>query len=139
MPRNCLKYRKWSQREKEIFSEIVLNNKKMLIENFYSIILKGAHTVRKRNGFFKQMKKQLKRDSTLCKSKFQKDEKKIYVNLLKVPENHYELFSFLRRKKKTNKKKKHRDSERMYQLQKNIIEKIEFFGFEYPILIRKPY
>ena len=70
------------------------------MSSFYRNILFARLNHRKRDHFFKEMSKRIKRSSSQCKSKFQKQEIKIFINHFKIPESHYEYFSFLREQRK---------------------------------------
>ena len=77
--------------------QYALNHRDHLKYNFYHNIFAGAMLYRKKRGFFQNMSKLVDRPSKNCKSKFQKIERKIYVSLIGIPRDHYELFLFIRR------------------------------------------
>lgn len=90
-------HKKWNQSEMELFNNFIKEHKEMLVTILYKNINKGLHIFRKTNGFFQKMSERINRSAPKCKSKFQKYEKKIYCEVLLVPELHYNFFNFLRR------------------------------------------
>ena len=89
----------WTPQEVRRIVSYAKANSRELVSNMLTNIVIGFVRFRKPRWFFKLMAKEVGRPSTLCKSKFQNDEKKIYVEHLKVPEAHYILFRRTRKAK----------------------------------------
>lgn len=93
-PRRIVRH--WTPIEVFIVEQYALDHQDQLKQNLYRNIFAGTMLYRKKKGFFKQMSKLVDRPSKNCKSKFQKIERKIYVYLIGVPKDHYELFLLIR-------------------------------------------
>ena len=103
MPKKALKIKKWTVRESEKFREFVIENKEDLLKPFYSYLMDPYSKAKRPVGFFRDLSKTLKRDSQNCKSKFQRHEKEIFLDFLRVPPHHFKLFrhlKFIMKKKK---------------------------------------
>lgn len=97
---------RWTDKENTRLNEFLVDHKEELISTLYKNIYSAVLLHRKRDFFFKEMSKKVKRSPSQCKSKFQKQEEKIYVKDFNVPDKHYDYFSFLRTQRqyfKTNK------------------------------------
>jgi hypothetical protein len=96
------KRKRWSETELKIIKEYVISHKEDLITNFYQNIIISVKKYPKYPKFYTNLSKKLKRSSSQCKSKFQKMEKEIYLEYLGVSENEFELFNWIRQRKKQN-------------------------------------
>lgn len=119
MPRKILT-KKWSDTEIKQIQEYSKNNSDELLSNFYSNIVVGYMRFRKPKKFFVNLGILLQRTSSLCKSKFQKLEKEIYLEALQIQREEYELFCWVRSTKKTRVKYDFKEIETY--LEKNKIE-----------------
>lgn len=99
------KRKRWTQSELNIIKEYVILHKEDLIDNFYQNIIISQKKYPKYPKFYTNLSKKLKRSSSQCKSKFQKMEKEIYLQYLGMNENEYNLFNWIRQRKKENQKK----------------------------------
>lgn len=86
----------WSCQEENNMEKFILQNSSTLIDWFYINILLGNTKWRKTSKFFKNMSDLVKRSPSQCKSKFQKTEDYIYINLLGLPKLDYNIYSQLR-------------------------------------------
>jgi hypothetical protein len=87
---------RWTPKEKERLRDFLFQHRIELISTLYKNVLCASLNHRKRDFFFKEMSKKVRRSSSQCKSKFQKQESKIFTEYLLVPETHYMYFVFLR-------------------------------------------
>lgn len=87
---------RWTPKEKERLRDFLIEHRIELISTFYKNVLCASLNHRKRDFFFKEMSKVVRRSSSQCKSKFQKQESKIYTEYLSISETHYIYFVFLR-------------------------------------------
>lgn len=92
--------RRWNKKDLTELERFVNSRKRILLNNFYSNILAGDLIYRKNSRFFFDMGKKISKGAEKCKSKFQKYEKVIYCKFLEIPEDHYQVFLYLRQKKK---------------------------------------
>lgn len=100
MPRKKLpKLNRWSERELDEFKMYIIENSDILRAHFLINTVAGYMRFRKPKCYFIGMGTRIGRSSKLCKSKFQKLEHKIYVEFLKFPVAHFELFCYLRTQK----------------------------------------
>ena len=93
------KLRIWTKDELCKFKEYIISNSKQLISNLIINIVVGYMRFRKSRTFFINMGLLLNRKSKLCKSKFQKIERQIYTDFLKLPKEYYDIFCQLRKQK----------------------------------------
>ena len=91
--------RRWTTNELQKMKEFIISNRTIILSNFYKNIKAGFIKFRKLSGYFIQMSRIVDRSQQRCKSKFQKMEQKIYIDYLKVPKEHYELFLWIRKRK----------------------------------------
>ena len=96
--KNNLKTR-WSVEDLNKMKEYIMENSQELISNLLVNIVVGYMRFRKHRRFFINMGNKLKRDSKICKAKFQKIERMMYIDVLNVSVRYYELFCFIRRQK----------------------------------------
>ena len=89
----------WTNEEKEMMVNYIKKHKHHLKEVLYVNIIHNQMKYRKRTMFFQEMSKYVKRDAPKCKSKFQKIEQKLYVDVLKIPAHHFKYFVELRKHK----------------------------------------
>lgn len=87
---------RWNSEEVEVLRQFVSTKRKPLLEYFYKNIFLGELKVRKPRKFFVEMSRAVGRTAEQCKSKFQKFEKKVFKDFLKVPVEHFEVFQWLR-------------------------------------------
>lgn len=87
----------WKSEDVRKIKAFVQSQAKVLVPVFYHNILLGEIKIRKPKGFFKQMGEFLGRSGRQCKSKFQKLEERIYVEFLKVPEEDFSVFCWIRK------------------------------------------
>lgn len=92
--------RNWTNDEIAILKNFIISKKNILETLFYQNIIAGKLSERKMPGFFNEMSEAVNRSADQCKSKFQKFERKIYREFLKLPEDHYRVFVYIRKKKK---------------------------------------
>ena len=97
------KRHRWNEEEMTRLKSFVKDQEKALRENFYCDILAGDLIHRKKQRFFFEMEKAVSKTAGKCKSKFQKYEKIIHCEYLKIPEEHYEVYLYLREEKKSRK------------------------------------
>lgn len=88
----------WTAEEVRKICEYAKANSEELTSNLLINIVTGYMRFRKHRRFFINMGSHLGRPPKNCKSKFQKLEKTIYIECLKVPERHYELFCYARKR-----------------------------------------
>lgn len=100
----------WNKEEIDNLKKFIKIQEKYLISNFYKNIRNGSLEIKKKSSFFREMSKYVLRSPTKCKSKFQKIEETIYIEYLKIPEDHYIYFLYLRQKKP---KKKEIENEKL--------------------------
>jgi hypothetical protein len=93
--------KKWLENDLNIIKKYALANSEMLISNLLINIVVGHKRFRKPKYFFNKLGELLERSSHLCKSKFQKLEKMIYIDGLKIRPDYYDTFCWVRRLKKT--------------------------------------
>lgn len=98
--------RNWTDIEIAGLEKFIISNKFKLENLFYQNIIAGKLSQRKSPGFFNDMSLAVNRSPDQCKSKFQKFERKIYRDFLKLPEDHYRVFIHIRKKKSHQNKKK---------------------------------
>lgn len=87
----------WTAKQTEILKEYILKHAQHLKFKFYENIIAGSMKFRKFKGFFIDLGRQLGKSSVKCKSKFQKMESTIYLDLLELPESHFELYLYIRK------------------------------------------
>jgi hypothetical protein len=113
------KRQRWNEKELNELRKYILLKGDELKLAFYQNIIEGKIIYKKCSKFFIEMSKKIKRSSNQCKSKFQKMEREIYLEILQVPEEYYLLYQCQRKlnskiknildsRKKLNKKPKHR-------------------------------
>ena len=90
---------RWKTWEEDRLKSFLLSRKKNLIINLYKNILAGELRYRREDRFFIDMSEIVGRTPEQCKSKMQKYEKNAYTEFLKVPESHYDMFQWLRKKR----------------------------------------
>lgn len=95
---------RWQLKEKQQLHKFILTESKHLLVNFYKNIVKGELIFRRNAKFFKRMSSEIGRTASQCKSKMQKFEKAAFVDLLKVPADHYAFFVVLRNLKTIQRK-----------------------------------
>ena len=105
----------WSCEEENNLEKFIMQESKTLVDFFYINILLGNTKWRKTSKFFKKMSDIIKRSPAQCKSKFQKSEEYIYINLLGISKLDYFLYSNLR----SNLFNKDRDEEQKDDCSKN--------------------
>lgn len=130
--------RTWTVSDLNNLRDFVLFKESELKRNFYLNILENNLKHRKSFHFFNEMSKFVGRTIPECKSKFQKYEKTIYEDYLSIPSSYFQVFIFLRNKRKImNKKSKKISNEsslelitpldeylKISKIRKNIIELI---------------
>lgn len=92
--------RKWTKAQTQILRQYVTNHKVHLRSKFYQNIAAGRIRYRKAKGFFVNMGVKVGKSFEKCKSKFQKMESEIYLELLDIPKQHLELYNYLRTRSK---------------------------------------
>jgi hypothetical protein len=92
----------WTNEEVSKLRSYVSENSQELVSNLLVNIVTGYLRFRKNRRFFINMGKFLDRSSKICKSKFQKLERKIYIEFLNLPTDYYELFCHIRKQKPKN-------------------------------------
>ena len=97
-----LKPQIWNDKDIMSVKNYTLSNREVLLSNMYINIIVGFVKFRKPRTFFKDLGLLLDRPSYLCKSKFQKIERELVVNLLKVPQELYNLYLYIRKSKIKN-------------------------------------
>lgn len=95
-----IKKKIWTAQDLTNLNKFIISQHQSLIKNFYMNIIENKLKHRKAFQFFNMMSRYVERTITECKSKFQKHERIIYKDYLEIPEEHFELFLFLRKKKK---------------------------------------
>ena len=128
----------WTKKHLDKLKAFIEKNKENLKNNFYMNILENSLKHRKIFHFFNDMSSSIGRSVPECKSKFQKFERVIYEEYLGIPTIHFELFLFLRKKRritiaqnKSTQKKNSKDNLilleeilKMERIRKEIIEMI---------------
>ena len=102
MPKRKAPQQKWTQHEIKKMHDYIITNSDDLTSNLYINIVAGYMRFRKPRRFFINLGNLINRTSILCKSKFQKIEKTIYTDYLKIPQEIYEVFKWIRNKKSHN-------------------------------------
>ena len=90
----------WKEDELLKLNEFVLSKKKDIVYLFYKNIFNASNLVRRKNKFFNLMSIATGKEIKQCKSKFQKLEKYLYKDVLKLPENHIHCFFILKSQRK---------------------------------------
>lgn len=90
----------WTKKHLDKLKAFIEKNKEGLKNNFYTNILENNLKHRKIFHFFNDMSSSIGRSVPECKSKFQKFERVIYEEYLGIPSVHFELFLFLRKKRR---------------------------------------
>jgi len=132
---------RWRAWEEDRLKSFLLSRKKNLIVNLYKNILAGELRYRREDRFFIDMSEMVGRTPEQCKSKMQKFEKNAYTEFLKVPESHYDMFQWLRKKRsrklgskgknsKSNNKQNTAD-EKFGQLRNQILEELNSAKISY--------
>lgn len=88
---------KWTPKQIECLKNYAQKNKAHIASKFYQNIIKGRMQFRKAKGFFIRLGQQLGKSPAKCKSKFQKIEREIYLEVLKIPASHYKIYSYIRK------------------------------------------
>ena len=101
---SCLSKLRWSKKEELNLKSFVIKKQEPLVLNIYKNIIAGALLFRREGKLFVEMSAFVGRTPEQCKSKFQKFEYQVYVEFLKIPLKHFEVFQWLREKKKLTKK-----------------------------------
>lgn len=91
--------KKWDKKQTALIKEYAWEHRDHIRSRFYENIFAGRMQFRKVKGFFVKLAAKLGKSSEKCKSKFQKMEKTIYVETLRIPQSHYDTFQYLRRGK----------------------------------------
>ena len=90
---------RWVQEEEERLKQFCLMKKQSLLLSLYKNILVGCLRFRKEAKLFLEMSEFVGKTPEQCKSKMQKFEKKVYCKFLQTPEEHFQVFEWLRNKK----------------------------------------
>jgi hypothetical protein len=132
---------RWRAWEEDRLRSFLLSRKKNLIVNLYKNILAGELRYRREDRFFIDMSQIVGRTPEQCKSKMQKFEKNAYTEFLKVPESHYDMFQWLRKKrskkfgssakKRNGKSSKESKEEEYSKLRKRILEELNTAKISY--------
>ena len=91
------KRQRWKPQELAEFRKFILGKRDDLKLAFYLNLIEGHITHKKSPKFFIEMSQGIRRSANQCKSKFQKMEKKIYLEILGIPPEHYLLYFAQRR------------------------------------------
>ena len=92
--------KKWTKKEVGLLENYAISQAEHLVFKFYENIISGSMEYRKNKGFFRELSKIIGKSSAQCKSKFQKIEEQIYLDLLHIPEDHYDLYLYIRNENK---------------------------------------
>ena len=88
--------RRWTTHEIQLVRAYVRDHAVHIISNMYKNIFAGSIKHPKSKGFYKHLSAIVKRSLAKCKSKFQKMERHLYVDVLRVPVDTFELFLWTR-------------------------------------------
>ena len=97
-----IKIIKWKEEELDRMKNFISLNSESFLTHFYQNLLNPVTQTRREPRIFIRMMKYIGKTTKQCKSKFQKYEKTIFKDFLKIPKDHIMVYDKL----KTNKRKK---------------------------------
>jgi hypothetical protein len=81
-----------TSKDRNVVEKYVMQNKDNLISNMYMNILVGYKRFAKPYGFFKKLSEQLRKPAAKSKQMYLQMEQDLFVNVLGVPKEHYDLY-----------------------------------------------
>ena len=90
----------WSESDNKVFIEFMISKKEEMMALFYKNIIYFIHLFRRKNQFFNEMATKTQKTIKQCKSKFQKMEKHIFLEVYKIPKEHFLLYMDLQKQRR---------------------------------------
>ena len=87
---------KWNNNDVSTLKKYLLKKKEYLIEHLYNNLKEDKTNLKKKKDFFKEMAEATSKTINQCKTRFQKQERNIYIKYLEVDKNVFAWFEYLR-------------------------------------------